>query len=37
VASGLVNSTWTNVLTGESVTIANEIKLDAYQYIILKK
>ncbi len=37
VASGIANSSWKNALTGESIDVANEIKLDAYQYMILKK
>lgn len=36
-ATGIANSTWKNALTGESVAITNEIKLGAYQYLLLKK
>lgn len=36
-ATGIAHSTWKNVLTGESLAITNEIKLGAYQYLLLKK
>jgi glycosidase len=36
-ATGIADSTWKNVLTGESLAITNEIKLGAYQYLLLKK
>ena len=36
-ATGIADSTWKNVLTGESFAITNEIKLGAYQYLLLKK
>lgn len=36
-ATGIADSTWKNALTGESVAITNQIKLEAYQYLILKK
>lgn len=36
-ATGIADSTWKNALTGESINITNEIRLDAYQYLILKK
>lgn len=36
-ATGIADSTWKNALTGESIAITNQIKLEAYQYLILKK
>lgn len=36
-ATGIADTTWKNALTGESINITNEIKLNAYQYLILKK
>ena len=36
-ATGIANTTWKNALTGESFEITNQIKLEAYQYLILKK
>ena len=36
-STALANTTWTNALTGNPVTIGTEISLNAYQYLILKK
>lgn len=37
LATGIADTTWKNALTDESVSLTNEIKLNAYQYLILKK
>jgi len=36
IPTALLNSTWTNALTGASVTLGNSLSLSAYQYLILK-
>jgi hypothetical protein len=36
-STALANTTWTDALTGNQVTIGAEINLAAYQYLILKK
>jgi 1,4-alpha-glucan branching enzyme len=36
VPTALLNSIWTNALTGASVTLGNSLSLSAYQYLILK-
>lgn len=36
IPTALLNSTWTNALTGASVTLGSSLSLSAYQYLILK-
>lgn len=36
IPTALLNSTWTNALTGASVTLGSSVSLTAYQYLILK-
>ena len=36
IPTALLNSTWTNALTGASVTLGSSLSLTAYQYLILK-
>jgi glycosidase len=36
IPTALLNSTWTNALTGASVTLGSTLSLSAYQYVILK-
>jgi glycosidase len=36
IPTALLNSTWTNALTGASVTLGSSLSLPAYQYLILK-
>ncbi|WP_278019860.1 hypothetical protein [Flavobacterium ginsengisoli] len=35
--TALANTNWTDALTGNPISIASEINLEAYQYLILKK
>ena len=36
IPTALLNSTWTNAITGASVTLGSSLSLSAYQYLILK-
>ena len=36
IPTALLNTTWTNALTGASVTLGSSLSLTAYQYLILK-
>lgn len=36
IPTAFLNSTWTNALTGASVTLGSSLSLSAYQYLILK-
>ena len=36
IPTALLNSTWTNAITGAPVTIGSSLSLSAYQYLILK-
>lgn len=37
IPSALANSTWTNALSGASVTLGSSVNLGAYEYLLLKK
>jgi hypothetical protein len=36
IPTALLNSTWTNAITGAPVTVGSSLSLSAYQYLILK-
>jgi hypothetical protein len=36
IPTALLNSAWTNALTGASLTLGSSLSLSAYQYLILK-
>lgn len=36
IPTALLNSTWTNAISGASVSLGNALQLSAYQYLILK-
>ena len=36
IPTAFLNSTWTNALTGASITLGSSLSLSAYEYLILK-